>query len=171
MGDGERCDTRLVLICGLPGAGKTTLAKRLAEQLPAVRLSPDEWKAHLGIDPFDEPARVRLEQQLWRHTQRLLELGQTVILEHGFWGRDERDEMREWARSAGIAVELHYLAVPFEELCRRLEVRNARGEFGAVPITRAHMERYAEVFHAPDAQELALFDRPAGQAVAFKPGE
>jgi integrase len=34
---------QLHLICGLPGAGKTTLARRLEGELPGLRLSPDEW--------------------------------------------------------------------------------------------------------------------------------
>ena len=34
---------QLHLICGLPGAGKTTLARRLDVELPALRLSPEEW--------------------------------------------------------------------------------------------------------------------------------
>jgi predicted kinase len=33
---------RLLLMCGLPGSGKTTLATQLAAGLPAVRLCPDE---------------------------------------------------------------------------------------------------------------------------------
>ncbi|WP_460532347.1 AAA family ATPase [Flindersiella endophytica] len=34
---------RVHLLCGLVGAGKTTCARRLAADLPAVRFSPDEW--------------------------------------------------------------------------------------------------------------------------------
>ena len=33
---------RLILLCGLPGSGKTTLAERLAGRTPIVRLCPDE---------------------------------------------------------------------------------------------------------------------------------
>jgi predicted kinase len=32
----------LFLICGLPGAGKTTLAKEIELARPALRLCPDE---------------------------------------------------------------------------------------------------------------------------------
>jgi len=64
--------TRLVLICGLPGSGKTTLAKQLAAETKAVRLCPDEWKHDLGIDYYDDEARVRLEGRLWRLGQELL---------------------------------------------------------------------------------------------------
>src|SRR3954452_16784870 len=99
---------RVILICGLPGSGKTTLAKQLAPKVPAVRLSPDEWKHDLGIDYYDEQSRVRLEARLWRLAQELLALGQSVILDNGFWARGERDELRVRARSLGVAVELHY---------------------------------------------------------------
>src|ERR1700754_4905420 len=95
---------RLILMCGLPGAGKTTRARELADRLRAVRLSPDEWMPGLGIDLFDEPARTRLEATLWTPAQALLGLGLPVILDFGFWGRDERDEKRVAARALGVPV-------------------------------------------------------------------
>ena len=76
---------RLVLVCGLPGAGKSTLAAQLARDIPAVRLTPDEWMAALVIDLWDEDARDRLETRFWQLSQDLLRLGQSVILESGFW--------------------------------------------------------------------------------------
>ena len=152
---------RLILICGLPGSGKTTLAQELAPKVPAVRLSPDEWKHDLGIDYYDEPRRVQLENRLWRLGQELLTLGQSVILENGFWTRKERDELRLNARTLGVAVELHYLEAPVEELWRRLQLRNDEARPGAVPITREDLQRWALQFEAPDAAERARFDPAA----------
>jgi len=149
---------RLILLCGLPGSGKTTLAKRLAAEIPAVRLCPDEWMADLGIDLFDERTRDRLERRFWGHAQELLRLGQTVVLEFGFWARDERDEKRTAARALGVPVELHYLAAPLDELCRRLEARGREGGPGAVPVSRELLEGYAKVFQAPGDDELGLYD-------------
>jgi len=154
-------DARLILICGLPGSGKTTLAKQLAPEVPAVRLCPDEWKHDLGIDYYDERSRVRLEQRLWRLGQELLGLGQSVILENGFWARQERDELRLAARALGVGVELHYLEAPVDELWRRLAVRNGQALPGAAPIQREDLERWAQQFEAPDTVELALFDEVA----------
>jgi predicted kinase len=149
---------RLIVICGLPGSGKTTLAKQLAPDVPAVRLCPDEWKHDLGIDYYDEPRRVLLENRLWRLGQELLALGQSVILENGFWSREERDELRLGARSLGVAVELHYLETPVDELWRRLEIRNEEAKPGSAPIKREDLETWSRQFEAPDAVELALFD-------------
>jgi predicted kinase len=151
----------LILICGLPGSGKTMLAKQLAAKLRAVRLCPDEWKHDLDIDYDDEPRRVRLEARLWRLGQELLGLGQSVILENGFWAREERDELRLAARTRGVPVELHYLEVPVDELWRRLEIRNERALPGAAPIKHEDLRRWARQFEAPDAAEIALFDEAA----------
>jgi predicted kinase len=146
-------------MCGLPGSGKTTLAKRLAAELPAVRLCPDEWLADLGIDLFDERPRERLEALFWRHAQELLALGRSVILESGFWLRSDRDEKRLGARALGVPVELRYLPVPVDELCRRVETRDTAG---TVPLTREHIEEYVTMFQPPDDAELDLFDQPEG---------
>ena len=157
MTEGRSKQTRLVLLCGLPASGKTTLAREIADAYGAVRLSQDEWKLALGIDPFDEAMRVRLETQLWDLAQRLLALGTSVILEWGFWARSERDEMREVARSLGAMVELRFLDVPYEELVRRVVDRTASG---GIPITADHMARYRDIFQPPTDEELSLFDPP-----------
>jgi predicted kinase len=62
----EASPPRLILLCWLPGAGKTTLARRLAEDVPAIRLDADEWMARLGVDLHDEEARDRLERLFWQ---------------------------------------------------------------------------------------------------------
>ena len=67
---GGRLRPRLVLICGLPASGKTTLAREIADAYGAVRLNPDEWETALDVDPFDEGFQARLEAQFWKLTQR-----------------------------------------------------------------------------------------------------
>jgi len=155
--------TRLVLICGLPASGKTTLARRLAREIPAIRLDKDQWTAELGLDVWDDEARVRVERQLWALTQELLVNGQSVILEWGHWVRVERDEKRLGARALGVGVELRYLDAPLEELIERAERRNASGEWSAAPMTRAHFEEWAAIFQPPDEEEMRLFDEPVAE--------
>ena len=151
---------RLVLICGLPASGKSTLARRLAPQIDAIRLDKDGWVTQLGGDVWDDAFRVRVEQQLWQLSLDLLARGQNVILEWGHWARVERDEKRLGARALGVGVELHYLHAPLEELIERAERRNVSGEWTAAPMQRAHFEAWATIFQPPDEEEMSLFDEP-----------
>jgi predicted kinase len=151
---------RLVLICGLPASGKSTLARALAPEIPAIRLDKDEWVTQLGADVWDESFRVRVERQLWALSQELLAQGQSVILEWGHWARAERDEKRLGARALGVGVELHYLPAPVEELIERADQRTASGAWTASPMTRAHFENWETLFQAPDEEEFRLFDEP-----------
>jgi predicted kinase len=155
-----RSSTRLVLICGLPASGKSTLARRLAPKIPAIRLDKDGWVTQLGADVWDEEFRGRLERQLWALSQDLLAHGQSVILEWGHWARAERDEKRLGARALGVGVELHFLDAPVDELIARAERRTTSGEWTASPIHRAHFERWATIFQPPDEEEIRLFDEP-----------
>lgn len=97
-------DARLILTCGLPGAGKTTLAWQLAEDRGAVRLTKDEWLWALGSSPWDATTQEKVEQELWRLAQEILRLGLSVVLDFGLWARIERDEMRSVARGLGVCV-------------------------------------------------------------------
>jgi predicted kinase len=153
-------EARLILTCGLPGAGKTALATQLAADRGAVRLTKDEWLTALGSSPWDEPTRVKIEQELWNLAQEILRLGVSVVLDFGLWARTERDEMRSAARGLGVGVELHYLDVPTEELWRRIQARNSEPPWESHPIRRADLDGWLRIFQAPDAAELALFDPP-----------
>ena len=152
---------RLIIICGLPGAGKTTLAESLEQELGGVRLSPDDWMVALGIDIWDQEFRVRAEALQWELAQRLLQLGLTDVIEWGVWSRRERDELRASARKRGAAVELRYLDVPVDALWDRVRSRDRETHVGRRAITRADLAQWAELFEPPDADELELFDPPA----------
>lgn len=153
-------EARLILTCGLPGAGKTELARQLAADRGAVRLTKDEWLWALGRTPWDEVSREKVEHELWRLAQEILRLGLSVVLDFGLWARTERDGMRSAARGLGVGVELHFLDVETDELWRRIEARNAEPPWDSSPIRRADLDEWRRGFQAPDAAELALFDPP-----------
>src|SRR3981081_328861 len=97
---------RLVLLCGLPGSGKTTTARRVAAETGGVRFCPDDWMTALDIDLFDEATRAKTEAVQWQLAQDLLAWGLRVIIEWGLWSRSERDVLRVRARALGARVEL-----------------------------------------------------------------
>jgi predicted kinase len=125
-----------------------------------VRLTRDEWLTALGSNPWDRPTREKVERELWRLAQEILRLGLSVVLDFGLWARTERDEMRSAARGLGVAVELHFVDVPIDELWRRIEARNSEPPWDSYPIRRADLDGWLAIFEAPGAAELALFDSP-----------
>jgi predicted kinase len=149
-------ESRLIIVCGLPGSGKTTLAKSLENSLRAIRFSPDDWMDALSLNLWEEEKRARIEALQWKLAQQLLALGLVVIIEWGTWGRSERDALRLGARALGAAVELHYLDAPADVLLDRLQRRGLEKP----PIERETVTRWRNAFQAPTPEEMALFDQP-----------
>jgi predicted kinase len=146
----------LIVVCGLPGSGKTTLARALESKLSAIRFSPDDWMDALSINLHREDLREKIEALQWKFAQELLALGVTVIIEWGTWARCERDTLRLGARALGAAVELHYLTAPVDVLFERVQRRGMEDP----PIERDALSRWVEIFQAPTVEEMALFDEP-----------
>ena len=147
---------RLIIVCGLPGSGKTTHSKQLEAQLGAIRFCPDEWFVALGFNLYDEDLRSKVEALQWQFAQDLLRQGLTVIIEWGTWGRDERDTLRLGARALGASVELHYLTAPLEVLYERVRLRGMENP----PIEFSDVQKWAETIQVPNEEEFALYDAP-----------
>lgn len=147
---------RLIIVCGLPGSGKTTLAKSLEGRLGAVRLAPDEWMDALSINLHDQDRRARIEALQWKLAQELLALGLVVIIEWGTWARSERDRLRDGARALGAAVELRYASASLDVLFQRIQRRGREDP----PLTREDVSKWFDTFQAPTIEEMALFDEP-----------
>jgi predicted kinase len=148
----------LTLFCGLPGSGKTTLAKELESAGRGIRICTDDWQAELGVDHSDGEFHERLQARLYRHALELLRHGQDVILEDGLWMRAERAEKLADAELAGARTEMHVFDLSLDEVWRRLQGRNQGRAHGAVSITRAELDAYGLLFQLPDDSELRLFD-------------
>jgi predicted kinase len=147
--------TTLHVVVGLPGAGKTTLAKRLEAELPALRLTPDEWMVPLFGESEAGGKRDAVEGLLIGVAMRSLRLGVDVVLDFGVWSRDERTGLRHLAADVGSVTRLHYLSVEPEEQWRRLAARDDPRSFR---IARAEMDGYATLFETPTVEELAGHD-------------
>jgi predicted kinase len=152
----------LFLICGLPGAGKTTLAKQLEQEKQALRLCPDEWIAPLLKDASDHAELDRLRSPVetlqWEVAKRVLSLGVNVILENGFWSREERSSYRLQAEALGAKVELRFLEVSRDELWARLSKRNATLPPGTFIVTQEQLDLWWSWFEPPTKEELEAYE-------------
>ena len=92
---------------------------------------------------------------MWGLGKRLLAQGVSVILDFGFWAREQREEKYRVAQALGADFQIRYDHAPLEVLCRRLDAR-ARADRKDVfqTITREDMEQWAALFQEPDEAEL-----------------
>ena len=99
--------------------------------------------------PEHDARHTSLETLLWDVAARVLALGGNVILDFGFWAREEREDFRSRAKELGASSEVHFLDVPAEELMRRLAARNTRSSHGTFHISEEMMRPWVALFQAP----------------------
>ena len=146
----------LWVLCGLPGAGKSTLGRHLEAEHGVVRLCPDEWLHALGLAGSGWEARGAVERAQKQLADALLSTGRDVAVEDGFWMRTQRDEMRTLAGRAGATATIVFLDEPLDELWRRVERRN--GQADTFAVTRAELEDWSGWLEPPGADEPAVRD-------------
>jgi len=148
---------QLHLVCGKIAAGKSTLARRLAEAPASILISEDAWLSHLypnEIRALGDYVRCagRLKTAITDHVEALLIAGMSVVLDFPA----NTMESRRWARDildkTGAAHQLHFLDVT-DDICKtRLRARNAAAEH-PFKTTDAEFEQITSYFVAPQAQE------------------
>ena len=158
----DPCAAAMLLMVGLPGAGKTTRAKELAAVHRALRLTPDHWMIPLFGDSMADGKRFVLEGRLISVALQALRLGTSVVLDFGLWARDERSALRWLARSAGAACEVVYLPVDKDVQLARIAHRQATSQ--TFPMSEADVDQWREQFQVPDAAELGGGEIPSPPA-------
>jgi predicted kinase len=151
----DPCAAMMLLMAGLPGAGKTTRAKQLAAVHRALRLTPDHRMIPLFGDPMADAKRFVLEGRLISVALQALRPGTSVVLDYRLWGRDERPALRRLARSAGASCQVVYLPVDKDVQLARIAHRQAMAPHQTFLMSEADVDQWREQFQVPDAAELS----------------
>ncbi|GAB3460874.1 ATP-binding protein [Kineococcus endophyticus] len=157
------------LLVGLPAAGKTTRARVLERERPALRLTTDAWMVRLFGGANPAPERDAVEGLLLTTGLRAAALGVDVVLDFGFWSRDERDALRHVFGAAGVACVVEHLAVEADVQRERVARRWRERPQDTFPISGDELVAWRASFEAPEESELGggpVPAPPAGQSWA-----
>lgn len=147
----------MYLICGFIGSGKTTFAKKLEKETGAVRITKDEWLIELfGQDP-SVPKFEEYDQKICGISRaiafRFAQKGVDVIIDEGFWIKEQRAEMREIIRSLGAKAVLYYIQTPIEIMRERTLKRNNNPTKDSFKINSRMFNNYLKHWQPPGADE------------------
>jgi CubicO group peptidase (beta-lactamase class C family)/predicted kinase len=145
----------LYLLVGLPAAGRTTVAKRVAEEHAALRLTPDDWMTPLFGEPEAGDKRDVLEGRFITLALQLLRLGTSVVLDFGCWARNERSALCWLVEQQHGCFRLVYVPEDPTTQLARVERRWRQAPQDTFPITVSDLDRWRDRLEVPDATEVA----------------
>lgn len=77
-----------------------------------------------------------------------------VVLDFGFWGRDERSALRHIANFLGATPEVVYLPIERDEQLKRIAQRAHTAPQSTFPMSEDEVDRWRAQFQEPDEAEL-----------------
>ena len=150
----------LHLTTGLPGTGKTTLARQIEHRDNAIRLTPDEWMQPLFGESDAGGRRDILEGRLVWVAYRAALSASDAILDFGCWSPDERYAVRAIAALAGGTFALHYLTLEERERRRRAEHRWRTVPHETFEMSEADHDRFLAAYQVPTEHEMSYAALP-----------
>lgn len=95
----------LILIAGLPGTGKTTLAKAFTDATGAVHLNSDVLRRDLGLmGDYRPETKAHVYAQLLARAREALLQGKTVVVDSTFYKESIRSPFIELASACKIPI-------------------------------------------------------------------
>ena len=157
---------KVFLICGKICSGKTRYAEELKRKHPAVLLSTDEVTWDLIRNEQGEFYNVfaeRVNLYLRKKAAEICKAGADVILDWGFWTRQNRKDISDYLSENGVGYEWHYIDVSDEVWQRQIAERNRRireGNGGSdFYVDSGLLEKLNTLFEIPDRDEIDVWYR------------
>lgn len=149
----------LAVIFGLPGTGKTTMARSLSDALKARHLNTDMLREALGKrDRYAKEDKAEVYRRLLGQAEAYLANGKDLVVDGTFSLEVYRDSIRKLAERTGASLK--WIRTMASEEAVRARVSEKR------PYTQADFEVYRKIrdeFEPLGEEELELWTDRQGQ--------
>ncbi len=147
----------MILVCGLPGSGKTYFASRLAQSIDAIHLSSDTMRRASGKwEIYDEATKATIYDAMLFRASALVTDGKVVVLDATFYKKDIRDQFVRAAMRLGAKYALIEIRASEETIRQRITQprKDSRADFDVYLKIRDAFEEITGdhlVLHSDDA--------------------
>ncbi|WP_044916042.1 AAA family ATPase [Butyrivibrio sp. WCE2006] len=155
---------KVYLICGKICSGKSYYAKLLKEKYTAVILSTDEATYELINNEQGEFYNIfaqRVNNYLKKKAAEICKAGANVILDWGFWTKENRTDISSYLKSQDVSYEWHYIDVDDATWNRNIEERNKRIEEGNggsdFYVDEGLLNKLLSMFEIPEKAEMDVW--------------
>ena len=155
--------SKIHIVVGPQGAGKSTYSKKLSKEVNGVHLSIDDWMwALFGADlpksmnlSWIMERVERCEKQIWETSKKITACGGDVILDLGFTKLAKRELFKTLANDHNISTQIHYVKAPHALRRKRVLDRNIeQGDTFSFEVTPGMFDFMETEFEQPTEKEL-----------------
>jgi predicted kinase len=148
----------VILPDGIACSGKTTYSRRLQQERSAVLFIIDEVLIRLNITDF--AAVGAADEFIKEKACEIANAGVDVILESGYFHKEDRARMKNYFADRDIPYEWHYLDVSPETWRKNIDKRNAAhkdGESTTYVIDETVKAMFEQRFQPPSREEVDVW--------------
>ncbi len=157
---------QIIMMSGLSGSGKTTVAKYLAQQINGILIRSDAVRKHLKNIPLDETGNSELYSAEMNQTtyETLIKLGEIIVKEGFNVILDAKFDRHQWrklvikiAKKYNISLTILYCYAPVNILSDRLS--NRKGDISdATPNLLQQQQNNAQDFNEEEMSHVKIID-------------
>lgn len=155
---------KLYILCGIPFAGKSTIARKIVELTGFTHIDLDQIKFELfgnniTDDQIDQSGWDQIYQRMYSNIEHELSLGKTVLHDTGNFTRHERSLVSMIATKLNIPFQTIYIDTPKELAYNRLLAN--RWTTNRFDITEEAFYSAAAEMEIPEQSENPLIINPS----------
>lgn len=154
---------KVILLCGKICSGKSYYVDKLKKQINAVLLSCDEMMFDFAKDGFSEEHDLLVEKiknYLYKKTVEIVHCGANVILDFGFWSKNEREHVSQYFSEEKINYEWHYIDISDKDWQINIGERNKLvldNKVNAYYLDEGLMSKLNSLFEEPTDKEIDVW--------------